>query len=322
MSKYTAFWAYVAIMLGVFGHASSEFVAVLTGVFGPELSVWRFILGGIGLITVSLIYPPTRDLLTPLLQQPVKIILLSLIGMALAQLIFHWSLEFATVVQVATLVTIMPILVVVANRIIYKVPVTTPKIVSGIGAFFGVVLLLTDGYLAQLTSGSSNALLGVIMAVGCSVIGAVYMVLVRPMINQYGAIRMTTYTFALGAIFLWFVVGLAWSIWVNPFTLFDREPSQYWSIMTMGWWNTTIAMVLWLGGLAAVPDMARANYLFFLKPVIAAFLAYFILNDQITTTQILAIIVVCSCVLIEVFWDQVQGFFADRKKLAEQSKAS
>ena len=308
-SRNRVLWAYIAILLGVFGHASSEFISVLTGVFGPELSVWRFMLGGLGLLTVSLIYPPTRDLLTPLKEQPLKILLLSFFGMALGQLIFHWSLDYASVIQVATLVTTMPIGVVVVNRIINGVPISAPKIVSGIGAFLGVVLLLTDGYLAQLASSDSKILYGVLMALGCALIGSVYMVLVKPLINQYGAIRMTTYTFALGMIFLWLVVGLAWGIWVNPTTLFDRAPNEYLAIMTLGWWNTTIAMVLWLAGLAAVPDIARANYLFFLKPVIAAVLAYFILSQPITGIQILAIVVICACVLAEVFWDSLHGWF-------------
>ena len=312
MQRNIIFWAYLAIILGVFGHASSEFVAKLTGVFGPELSVWRFILGGFGLVVAALLYPPSRDLWTPLHEQPMQILLLSIFGMALAQLIFHWSLEYATVIQVATLVTTMPIWVVIANAAIHKTSIPAAKIASGIGATVGVVLLITDGYVHQLTQADSLAFVGVLMAVGCAAIGAIYMVMVKPLINRYGAIRITAYTFALGAIGLWLAVGAAWGIWVNPFTLFKREPSQYWAIMTMGWWNTTIAMVLWLGGLAAMPDMPRANYLFFLKPVIAALLAYFILAEPITGFQILAIFVVCACVVIELFWDPISAKFSRR----------
>ena len=310
MQRNIIFWAYLAIMLGVLGHASSEFVAKLTGVFGPELSVWRFILGGFGLVLAALIYSPSRDLWTPLREQPIRIFILSIFGMALAQLIFHWSLEYATVIQVATLVTTMPIWVVIVNALVHKTSIPAAKIASGIGATVGVVLLMTDGYLHQLTESSSMAFVGVLMALACALIGAVYMVLVKPLINQYGATRMTAYTFALGAIGLWLAVGAAWGIWVNPFTLFEREPSQYWAIMTMGWWNTTIAMVLWLGGLAVMSDMPRANYLFFLKPVIAALLAYFILAEPITGFQILAIFVVCACVVIELFWDQISAKFS------------
>ncbi len=64
----SALVAYLAVLLGVTGHASSEFVAVLSGVGGPELSVWRFLLGGIGLIILALIFPASRNLSEPLKQ--------------------------------------------------------------------------------------------------------------------------------------------------------------------------------------------------------------------------------------------------------------
>ena len=57
--------AYLAVFAGVCGHASSEFVSVLSGVGGPELSVWRFLLGGFGLVMLALIFPASRNLLEP-----------------------------------------------------------------------------------------------------------------------------------------------------------------------------------------------------------------------------------------------------------------
>ena len=41
--------------------------------------------------------------------------------------------------QVAEIVTTMPILVVVVDRIINKSPVSAPKIARGIGAFIGLI---------------------------------------------------------------------------------------------------------------------------------------------------------------------------------------
>jgi drug/metabolite transporter (DMT)-like permease len=157
MRSSTELLAYAAIMLGVFGHATSEFVAVQTGLSGPEQSVWRFMLGGAGLVVVSLLIADSRDLLTPLRERPAEIVLLSVFGMALAQLLFHWSLDFASVTQIATLVTITPILVVIFNWLLFRGPISTPKMVSGLGAFGGVVFLMTDGYLALL-AGHSHAL--------------------------------------------------------------------------------------------------------------------------------------------------------------------
>lgn len=294
------------VLLGVCGHASSEFVAKLTGVIGPEVTVWRFMIGGLGLLTVSLIWPSSRDLLTPLRRDGFTIVLLSIFGMTLAQLLFHWALDYATVIQVATLVTTMPIMVVIVNRFVNKVPISAPKIVSGIGAFGGVVFLITDGYVGSIAS--EGTVQGVFLALGCAFLGAFYIVLSKPYFGKYGAIRMTTYTFALGFFAVWPIAGIFWGIWVDPTTLFDRPVENAAAILTLGIWNTTIGFCLWLGGLALVPDTGRANYMFFLKPVIAAFLAVFFLGEPITIAQGIAILLVTGCVAAEVFWDEIKQF--------------
>ena len=311
MTKNAVPWAYLCVFIGVTGHASSEFFAVLSGIKGAEVSVWRYLVGSAGLLLVALARPQTRDLITPLRERGLRIVLLSLFGMGMGQLFFHWSLDFATVTQVATMVTTMPILVVILDHLIHKGPISTPKMISGLGAFCGVVLLLTDGYLANGylggLGGAGATLPGILLALACAVVGALYMVLVRPVIREYGAIRIITLTFTIGAVGLWLVVGAAWGIWVDPTTLFERPPQAYLSVLTLGIWNTTIAMVLWLGGLAAVPDMGRANYLFFFKPVIAAGLAFFILRQEITAIQILAIAAITLCVSVEVFYGRIRA---------------
>ena len=307
--------AYLAAFAGVASHASSEFVVKLTGLMGAEVSVWRFTLGGLALVLVALTQKSSRDLITPLRVDPIPVIGLSIFGMTLGQFLFHWALDYASVVQVATLVTTMPIFVVFVVRIVEGTPVTGPKIVSGIGAFLGCLFLLTDGVLHKVEGGVSS-LPGVFLALGCAFIGAFYLVLVRPYIRKYGAIRMTTYTFALGAPVLWIVVGAAWGIWVNPLTVLDRPPVQAGALITLGLWNTCIGFILWLWGLGHVPDPARGNYLFFLKPVIAALLAYFILGTHVTVTQILAIVAVTGFVLGEIFYDEIRAAIGRRKAKA------
>ena len=107
--------AYLAVFLGVVGHASSEFFAVLTGISGPELSVWRFLLGGAGLIVLALLFPASRNLAAPFKTDAWRLIGLSALGVTLGYLLFHWSLDFATVPQVATMVTTIPVFVGIAN---------------------------------------------------------------------------------------------------------------------------------------------------------------------------------------------------------------
>jgi len=290
--------AYLAVMLGVVGHASSEFVAVLTHIKGPELSVWRFLLGGTGLIVLALIFPASRNLVEPFRKVGVRMVWLSALGVTIGYLLFHWSLDFATVPQVATMVTTIPIFVGLVNLWMTKQSFSKIKLVTGLCALLGVALLITDGYLAKL-AGSGQSLIGVFMAMGCAAVVAAYTVMIRPVIVEYGALRITAVTMFMGAVGLWLVVGLFWQIWVNPLTLFDRPPQQLGSLLTLALWNTTIAQFFWIGGLAAVPDITRGSYLFFLKPVIAAFLAIIFLSQTLTPWQMLAIAVICLSVLIE-----------------------
>jgi len=303
-----AWLAYLAVFVGTLGHASSEFVAVYSGINGPEVSVWRFMIGGFGLLIASFLMPSARDLKSVLVEDWRRIVPLSIFGMTMAQFVFHWSLDYATVVQVATMVTTMPILVVLINWVVHRIPVTAPKIVSGIGAVLGITFLLTDGYLAKL-GGSSESLIGVLMALACAIAGATYTVMIKPVIVKWGAMRVTTLVFVIGFFALWPLVALMFNIRVDPLSLFDRDAQAWGSILTLGFWNTTIAMVIFFWGLSMAPDQARANYIFFLKPVIAAFLGMYILHQPVTTPQMLAIIVITGCVLVEVFWDQISGLF-------------
>lgn len=293
--------AYFAVFMGVVGHASSEFFAVLCGISGPELSVWRFLLGGAGLIGLSLIFPSSRDLLTPFKTDACSIIWLSALGVTIGYLLFHWSLDFATVPQVATMVTTIPIFVGIANLLLNKQPFTLAKVITGCAAVLGVALLITDGYLAKL-SGSGQSFIGVLMALGCATAVASYAVLVKPVIVKYGALRITAITMSIGALGLWLLVGGFWQIWVNPLMLFTLESQQLMALLILAFWNTTIAQFLWIGGLAAVPDMTTGGYFFFLKPVIATFLAIIFLNQSLTNWQFFAITIICLSVLFEVSW--------------------
>ena len=298
--------AYLAVFLGVIGHASTEFVAVLSRVGGPELSVWRFLLGGCGLLLLCLVFPASRNLATPFRTHGLQLAGLALVGVTLGFLLYHWSLDFATVPQVATMVVTIPIGVGLINLGLNRQPFSGAKVFCGFGALMGVALLITDGYLAQLM-GTGQNLMGIMMVLGCTLVISAYTVMVRPIIETYGVLRITAITMFMGGVGLWFVVGLGWSLWVNPFTLFMRPTGQWAALLAMAVWNTTITQFLWLGGLAAVPDITRGSYLFFFKPVIATGLAVVFLGQPVTLWQVLAITVISSAVLVEFFWTRPEG---------------
>jgi drug/metabolite transporter (DMT)-like permease len=315
MSKHpSALWhrypwlAYLAVFVGVCGHASSEFVAKLisnhSDIAGPEISVWRFALGGFGLLVVALLIPSSRDLVTPMKRNGLALFGFSVLGVAVAYLFFHWSLDYATVPQVATVVTTAPIFIGIINMIANKVPLTTPKIVTGAAAVLGVAFLVTDGALLALAGEPSN-LIGIAFAILCALFMSVYLVLIKPYIEEYGALRITAITLFIGGLVLWLGVGLLFGTWVNFLTLGSLASTAAIAIVVLALYNTTVTQWLWIGGLAAAPDMTRAMYLFFLKPVLAAFLAVVFLGTSLSVWQMLAILVICSAVAVEASWDRL-----------------
>lgn len=304
-------FAYLAVFVGVMGHASSEFFAVLSGVSGPEVSVWRYVLGGTGLVLVATLTPGSRNLTAPLRSHGFSLIWYSLVGVSGAYLAFHWALDFASVVQVATLVTTIPIFIGIANLWVNRLPLTTVKIATAACAVAGLVLLITDGALETL-AGDSNSVYGILLGLTCAALAAFYAVKIKPIIAEHGALTVTAVSMMIGGIGLWLAVGFAWSIWVNPFALFDRPQYEWTSLLTLALWNTTITQVLWIGGLAAATDMTRAGYLFFLKPVIAAGLAMAILGNDLSLLQVGAILVVTGSVFVELLWPRIASLFDPR----------
>jgi len=87
----------------------------------------------------------------------------------------------------------MSIGVIFVALIIEGTKITPPSIIIGIRAFLECVFLLTDGYLEQL-SGTGDSILGIYLSIGCALVGAIYLVIVKPFVQIYGPIRMTTYT--------------------------------------------------------------------------------------------------------------------------------
>lgn len=290
--------AYLAVFIGVLGHASSEFVAVLSGVAGPEVSSWRFLLGGTGLLLIAMLaVGPAR--LAEIWRSEWKLLVpLSLAGVTVAYLLFHWALDYATVIQVATLVTTIPIFVGISNQIINKQPVSAVKWLTGFASVLAVALLISDGYLSKLID-SQSSLIGIIMALGCAALVAFFSVLIRPTVSRHGALPVTALAMFVGGIGLWLIVGAAFGTWVNPLALPSLPAREAWSLLVIALWNTTLTQYLWIGGLAHAPDITRASFLFFLKPAIAAVLAVAILSQPMTLIQMIAIIAICGSVLIE-----------------------
>jgi len=133
------------------------------------------------------------------------------------------------------------------------------------------------------------------------------MVLIKSVVEVYGALRITTLSIVIGAIGLQVVVGFVFDIWVGPARFSTMSNGAIGSLLTIAVWNTTITQFLWIGGLAAVLDITRGSYLFFLKPAIAALLVVAILDQDLTAAQIAAILLLTASVAAEFLVDHFRA---------------
>lgn len=228
---------------------------------GPEVSSWRFLLGGTGLLLIAIVVAGPDAVLKIWRAEWKMLLPLSIAGVTIAYLLFHWALDYATIVQVATLVTTIPIFVGIANQAINRQPVSAVKWLTGAAAVLAVALLISDGYLSELIV-TRRSQTGVLMAVGCAALVATFSVLVRPIVMRHGALPVTALSMFAGGLGLWAVVGFAFGIWVNPLELPARPAKELWSLLVIALWNTTLTQYFWIGGLAHSPDITRASYLF------------------------------------------------------------
>ena len=70
-----------------------------------------------------------------------------------------------------------------------------------------------DGYLETMTDTSDN-LISISMALLSSLFFAIFMVLIKPIIAVYRALRITAISLSIGAIGLWLIVGAVFGIWL------------------------------------------------------------------------------------------------------------
>jgi CBS-domain-containing membrane protein len=81
------------------------------------------------------------------------------------------------------------------------------------------------------------------------------------------------------------VVGLAWRRWIDLSSLATMPADAIWSIAVFALFNTTLTQFLWIGDLAATPDVTRSAYLFFLKPVVATALTLIVVPVVYQTVE-------------------------------------
>jgi drug/metabolite transporter (DMT)-like permease len=206
--------------------------------------------------------------------------LIGLAGVTLLELLVMYSIKYTTLANASLLnVAPWPIFAALFAPLFTREKMTLRLAVGGLVALIGVSLIIlggNDGF-----NLSSQYMIGNLIALSISLIGALFNLACMPLMKKYSAMRVTTWYILFGSIFLF------------PFTLGGWTDIQ-WSNLSLGVWGaitynvllcTVAAFVLWNLAMNQV-GAAKANFYRYFVPASAAIAGALFFDEQIWAAQI------------------------------------
>lgn len=210
-----------------------------------------------------------------------RLILCGFFGVAGNQMLFFQGLNLTTPINAAIIMTSNPVLVLITSALLIKERITWMKILGiTLGAVGAIMLIVGDGDGFDLLDSDKH--FGNLLVFLNAASYAVYLVLVKPLMNHYKPITVIKWVFTFGLIF---VAPFGWmqASEVNWSTM----PAEiYLAIAFVVLGTTFLAYLLNTYALKTVNPSVVSIYIY-LQPVLAAFFALIVGSDRLTPLMLL-----------------------------------
>lgn len=217
------------------------------------------------------------------------ILLLSLFEPCLYFIFEAKALEFTSASQAGMITSLMPIITAMAAGYFLKEIITKKLILGSLVSIAGAVWLSLS---ATSTISSPHPILGNFFELLAMVCGAGYTIIARYLSDKFSALFITAIQAFTGAIFFF------------PFFIYDYMTSDIVLTYSSSMWILYLGIVVTLGGyglyniaLTKIEASKAAMYIN-LIPVFSLILAYLILNERLSSTELIASAIILFGVLI------------------------
>jgi len=234
----------------------------------------RFSLASVILIITSLLKKSSR----PNGRMFMNLLALAIIGNVFYQIAFILGIDRSLASIASLVIASQPVFVVILNLIL-KIDSVDFRGWIGIALSFTGILLLINIESLGGTMGSST-LLGDALLVIATIFWSIYTVLAKPILSSVNTLDLTTYTVALGTVFLTVIAipslsklnlgSISWSSWI--------------AIVYTGF-ILAFSYVIWNLGIKKIGS-TRTSIYYNLTPVIAILFAWQILGEQLVPRQL------------------------------------
>lgn len=211
-------------------------------------------------------------------------------GVASNQLMFFYGLNLTSPINAAIILTCNPILVLLISALVIRERITSRKIIGiGVGLTGAVGLILFK----EASALSSDSFIGDLFVLLNATSYAIYLVLVKPMMQKYKPMTVIKWVFLFGFIY---VLPFGW----NQFHEIEWE-----TFTTNIWWafafvvvgTTFLAYFFNVLGLKELSPSVVSIYIYS-QPLIASIMAIALQKDELSFEKILAALFIFSGVYL------------------------
>ena len=247
------------------------------------VTAFRFLVGGLVLLPFAIGALRKRPQVFKAIDV-LKIVIPGILNVAIAMLLLQFSIFYGKASLSAIIVSGNPIFVALFGWLILRERLNRFQV---IGAFLGIVglsfVILAEPSVLQ---GSRNILLGAALATAAAVTFGLYTVISKKYVFQYGIFVFNSFSFISGAVILLIIAAIFRLPLVSKLSLINVS-----AVLYLGIFVTGFAYYLFFEGLKNIPT-ALGSMFFYLKPLIASFLAVLFLHEHIFPLQIVGVLIV------------------------------
>ncbi|MBM7570419.1 DMT family transporter [Aquibacillus albus] len=253
-------------------------------VFPAEVFV--FLRFGLALPILFLILKWTEGSVKVDKQDLIKLGVIGFVGVTILEILVMYSIKYTTLANASLLnVAPWPIFTALFAPLFTREKMTLRLAIGGCIAFIGVSMIILggkDGF-----SLNSDYMLGNLLALSISLIGALFNLACMPLMNKYSAMRVTTWYILFGSIFLFPITLSGW----NQVMWSELTPVTWGAVAYNVILCTVAAFVIWNLSMKKV-GASKANFYRYFVPAAAAVAGVLFFNETIWIPQIVGGLVI------------------------------
>jgi drug/metabolite transporter (DMT)-like permease len=210
-----------------------------------------------------------------------QLMMIGIFGVTGLEIMIMYSIKFTTLANASLLnVAPWPIFAALLAPLFTREVITRRVMIGGGVAMIGVCIIILSG--GEGLDLSSKHMLGNLIALAVSFMGAIYNLSCMPLMRQYSALRVSTWFIFFGVVFMF---PLTWTAW-GQVAWTSLAATDYAAIFYNVIFCTVLAFIVWNHSMYHV-GAARANFFRYAVPAAAVIAGYVLFGEKITLWQII-----------------------------------